>query len=117
MADIVINLDKVSVSLGGRPIFSELSWELQNRQRVGLVGPNGVGKSTLLKLIATELPADDGNIFRQSGLTWGRLEQEPALTSGKTVLAEAMTAVPQLAILEEEMAHLEARMGDPDVYS
>ena len=116
MAEIVLNLDKVSVSLAGRPIFSELSWELQNRQRVGLVGPNGAGKSTLLKLIATELPADEGNIFRQSGLTWGRLEQEPSLPPGRTVLVEAMTAVPQLAAIEEEMARLETRMGDPAVY-
>ena len=116
MADILVNLDKVSVSLAGRPIFTELSWEIQNRQRIGLVGPNGAGKSTLLKLIAQELPADSGNIFRQSGLTWGRLEQEPALPLGRTVLQEALTAVPELAQLEGEMEQVEQRMGQPDVY-
>ncbi|NKQ36637.1 MAG: ATP-binding cassette domain-containing protein [Chloroflexi bacterium] len=79
MAEILINLDKVSVSLAGHPIFHDLSWEIQMKQRVGLVGPNGAGKSTLMRLIAAELPADSGNIFRLSGLTWGRLEQEPAL--------------------------------------
>ncbi|MCB8989077.1 MAG: ABC-F family ATP-binding cassette domain-containing protein, partial [Ardenticatenaceae bacterium] len=117
MAEIVVNLDKVSVSLAGRPIFTELSWELQQRQRIGLVGPNGAGKSTLLKLIATELAADGGNIFRQTGLTWGRLEQEPSLPAGRTVLAEALTAVPELAVLEADMARLEAKMGEPKVYS
>lgn len=116
MAEILINVDKASVSLAGRPIFSELSWEIQDRQRVGLVGPNGVGKSTLLKLIAQELPLDAGNIYRTSGLTWGRLEQEPLLPLGKTVLAEALTAVPEIARLEAEMADLEAQMGDPTIY-
>ena len=116
MAEILINVDKASVSLAGRPIFSELSWEIQDRQRVGLVGPNGAGKSTLLKLIAQELPLDAGNIYRASGLTWGRLEQEPLLPPGKTVLAEALTAVPDIARLEAEMADLETQMGDPAVY-
>lgn len=116
MADILANLDKVSISLAGRPIFNGLSWEIQNKQRIGLVGPNGAGKSTLMKLIAQELPLDDGNIFRASGLTCGRLEQEPTLPSGKTVLTEALTAVPEIAKLEQELAQLETKMGHPDTY-
>ncbi len=116
MAEIVANLDKVSVSLAGRPIFGDLSWELQHGQRVGLVGPNGAGKSTLLKLIAQELEADSGNIFRASGLTAARLAQEPALPPGKTVLAEALTAVPAIADIEQKMARLEQKMGQSAVY-
>ncbi len=116
MAEIIANLDKVSVSLAGRPIFGELSWELQAGQRVGLVGPNGAGKSTLLKLIAQELPADSGNIFRVSGLTWGRLAQEPALPPGQTVLAETLTAVPAIAGIEQKLSHWEQKMGQPEVY-
>ncbi|MCB9418551.1 MAG: ABC-F family ATP-binding cassette domain-containing protein [Ardenticatenaceae bacterium] len=116
MAEVLVNLDKVSVSLAARPIFNELSWEIQDRQRIGLVGPNGAGKSTLLKLIAQELAADDGNIFRLSGLSWGRLEQEPALPPGKTVLAEALTAVPAIADIEAQMERLEHKMGQPEVY-
>ena len=116
MAEIVVNLDNVSVSLAGRTIFQELSWELQWQQRVGLVGPNGAGKSTLLKLIAQELPADSGNIYYKSGLTWGRLEQEPELPSGRTVLQEAMTAVPEIAHVEQQLEQLEQKMGAPAVY-
>lgn len=116
MAEIIANLDKVSVSLAGRPIFGGLSWELQDGQRVGLVGPNGAGKSTLLKLIAQELPADSGNIFRASGLTWARLEQEPVLPPGRTVLVETLTAVPAIATIEQKLRRLEQRMGQPEVY-
>ena len=117
MAEIVMNVDKVGVTLAGRLIFEGIDWELQTGQRVGFVGPNGVGKSTLLKVMAQELTADSGNIFRKSGLTWARLEQEPHLPEGRTVLEEALTAVPELAVLEADMVRLEKKMGDPNVYS
>ncbi len=117
MAEILINLNNIAVSLAGKPIFNELSWEIQNRQRIGLVGQNGAGKSTILKLIAQELTQDSGTIFRQTGLTWGRLAQEPELPDGRTLLDEALTAVPKLAKVEAEMSQLEAKMGDPEVYS
>ena len=116
MAEIVVNLDKVTVSLAGKIIFSGLDWELQLGQRVGLVGPNGAGKSTLLKLITAELPADAGNVFRQPGLTWGRLAQEPEMPGNQTVWEEVSKAIPALLAAEEKMAVLEAQMGDPDVY-
>ncbi len=116
MADILVNLDKVSVSFAGRTIFAGLDWEIQAGQRVGLVGPNGAGKSTLFKLIAQELTADEGNIFRQSGLTWGRLPQEPEMPPGATVLSVALTAVPAIAAIEEELTRLEGQMGDPAIY-
>ena len=117
MAEIVMNLDKMGVTLAGRVIFEGISWELQAGQRVGFVGPNGVGKTTLLKVMAQDLSADSGNIFRKSGLTWARLEQEPQLPEGRTVLQEALTAIPELAHLEAEMERLEQKMGDPDIYT
>ncbi len=117
MAKILVNLDNISISLAGKTIFENLSWEIQQYQRIGLVGPNGAGKSTLLKILAQEWTADQGQIFRIPGLTWGRLEQEPALPPGRTVLEEAMTAKPEIAALEVKMATAETQMGDPAVFS
>jgi ATP-binding cassette subfamily F protein 3 len=117
VAQIIVNLDGVSVNLGGKQIFSGISWELQDGQRIGLVGPNGAGKSTLLKLIAQELPVESGNIFRRSGLSWGRLVQEPRLPAGRTVLQEAGTAIPELDEIESQMAQLETEMGRETVYT
>ncbi|MDJ0755576.1 MAG: ABC-F family ATP-binding cassette domain-containing protein [Ardenticatenaceae bacterium] len=116
MAEVLINLDDISINFSGREIFSGLSWEIQNQQRVGLVGPNGAGKSTLMRIVAGELIPDDGNMFRVSGLTIGRLDQEPVLDSEHTILAEALTAVPELQVIEAQLKQLEGRMGDPAVY-
>ncbi|MEZ4590618.1 MAG: ATP-binding cassette domain-containing protein [Chloroflexota bacterium] len=63
-----------------------------------------------------ELEPDEGNIFRKSGLTWGRLAQEPELPDGRSVLTEAMTAVPQIATVHQKLAALEEQMGTPAVY-
>lgn len=116
MAEIIVKLDRVTVTLAGRPIFSDLTWEIQRGQRIGLVGPNGAGKSTIMKLVAQELSTDAGQVFRLSGLTWGRLEQEPHLPGGRTVLQEALTALPELAAIEQELDALADRMAQPDVY-
>lgn len=117
MAEIIVKLDHIGVTLAGRPIFSDLTWEIQRGQRVGLVGPNGAGKSTIMKLIANEIPANEGQVFRVSGLTWGRLEQEPRLPAGRTVLQEAMSALPELGEIERELDLLADRMAQPDVYN
>lgn len=116
MAEIIVKLDRISVSLAGRPIFADLSWEIQRGQRIGLVGPNGAGKSTLMKLVAQELTADAGSVFRLSGLSWGRLEQEPHLPQGRTVLQEALTALPELGDIEQQLDALADRLGRPEVY-
>ncbi len=116
MAQIIVKLDRISVSLAGRPIFSDLTWEIQRGQRIGLVGPNGAGKSTLMKLIGQELTEDAGAVFRLSGLTIGRLEQEPRLPPGRTVLQEAMSALPELGEIECELDALADRMAQPAVY-
>lgn len=116
MAEVIVNLDKVSVTLAGRPIFAGLDWELQMGQRFGLVGPNGAGKSTLMKILAGELPLDDGNVYRLPGLTWDILPQEPVITPGRSVWQEACTAVPELVAVEARLRELEDSMGDPAVY-
>lgn len=116
MARVLMNLVKVAATLAGRSIFDNLSLELQAGQRIGLVGPNGAGKSTLMRLMAGELPAESGEIFRASGLTWGRLPQEPQMPPGRTVLQEALAADARLFALEQELDEVEARMGEPAVY-
>ncbi|HET7090493.1 MAG TPA: ABC-F family ATP-binding cassette domain-containing protein [Anaerolineae bacterium] len=113
---ISVNLVDVSLNLAGRPILAGLSLEIHADRVTGLVGPNGVGKSSLLKLIAGDYPPDAGTLTRARGVTIGYLAQEPVLAPDRTALAEAMTAVPELARIEAGLERIEARLSDPTVY-
>jgi ATP-binding cassette subfamily F protein 3 len=113
---IACNLDRVSVTYVTEPIFENLSWEIHDDRVVGLVGPNGGGKSTLLRLIAGELATDSGFCTRPEGLTVGYLHQEVRLTPGRTVWQEALTASRALAQVEEALAEVEALLAAPKVY-
>lgn len=116
MGEIIVKLDHVDVSLAGRQILNDLTWEIQRDQRIGLVGANGAGKSTLMKLIAQEITPDSGSIFRLSGMASGRLEQEPLLTPERTVLEEGLSARPELGAIEQELNVLADKMAKPEVY-
>jgi ATP-binding cassette subfamily F protein 3 len=113
---IAVNLDRVSVTYVSEPIFENLSWEIHDDRCIGLVGPNGCGKSTLLRLIADELSSDTGFTIRRKGLTIGYLQQEPRLEAGRSVWQETLAASTDLARVEAELSHIEARLADPSVY-
>ncbi len=71
-----INLRNISLAFGGPPLFEDISLRISKGERICLLGRNGTGKSTLLKVIAGELPPDGGIIDRQQGLRVARLEQD-----------------------------------------
>ncbi|MFT7585947.1 MAG: ATPase subunit of ABC transporter with duplicated ATPase domains, partial [Cellvibrionaceae bacterium] len=71
MAEILLNLDKINFQYTTRLLFNDLAFEVQDGQRIGFVGLNGTGKSTLMKIMAGELQQDSGNIFKISKLTMG----------------------------------------------
>ena len=113
---IIMNLDRVSVTYVSQPIFEDLSWEIHSDRCVGLVGPNGCGKSTLMRLIAGQLISDTGYFVRQPQISVGYLRQEPHLTPGRTVWQEALTASSELLAVEAKLSEVEASLADPDVY-
>ena len=130
MAAIIVNLNDVNQTYFDKPILTGLSWEIQAGQKIGLVGPNGGGKSTLLKLILGLLSPDSGAIWKQKGLTLGYLPQEvtPEALAGEagiadgngaaplTVIEAAMSGSPEIARLRHNLAAKELQMGDPGVY-
>jgi ATP-binding cassette subfamily F protein uup len=79
----LIDLQDISLAFGGAPLFDRISMQIEAGERVCLIGRNGEGKSTLMKLIAGEIDSDGGKIFRRQGLVIARLRQEvPAHISG-----------------------------------
>ncbi len=113
----IIQLDRITINHAGRVIFNNLSWAIGSQDRVGLIGPNGAGKSSLLKAIVGEVTPDSGSITRMQGISVGYLPQEITLRSDQTLIETAMTLPPELAQVDADLAAIEKRLGDPDVYN
>ncbi len=113
----IIQLDHLTITYAGRLIFRDLSWAIDDRARTGLVGPNGVGKSTLFKTILGEVQPDAGTVVRTRGITTGYLPQDVTLTPGRTLLEEAMIPPPELAQVEAQLSQIETQLADPTVYN
>lgn len=86
----ILTLDHISKSYTGRQLFEDASFYLQEGEKVGIIGINGTGKSTLLRLIAGEEEADEGERIVASNLTVALLSQHPVFESGQTVLEAVM---------------------------
>src|SRR4030042_2551157 len=111
---IWISVANVTLILGARPIFKNLTWEVQHDRRIGLIGPNGVGKSSLLKLIVGEYtPEPGGSIVRAKGVTVGYLPQEPELDPEQTAFAAALAGNARVAEVEAALAQIETKRADP----
>jgi ATP-binding cassette, subfamily F, member 3 len=115
---ISVSLSNVTLVLGARAIFRNLNWEIQHDQKIGLIGPNGAGKSSLFKLITGEHnPEPGGGIVKAKGVTLGYLPQQPEFDPAETAFALALAGNPRMAEVEAELQRVEAKMGDPAVYS
>ena len=112
---IIADINTIARVHGGRTIFKELSWTIQDGERIGLVGPNGVGKSTLLRTLAGLETPEAGAVTLRRGARVAYLPQEYSGEAGRGVLAELLAARDDLAGLEARIATLEARMGEPEV--
>ncbi|HTP11747.1 MAG TPA: ABC-F family ATP-binding cassette domain-containing protein [Anaerolineae bacterium] len=113
---LAVNLNNLKLDLYARHILTKVDWEIHDDRCVGLTGANGAGKSSLLKLIAGEIPPDGGSITRAKGLTIGYLQQDPALDPDKTALNETLSASAELHALEKDLLIIEHKLSDPAIY-
>ncbi len=112
---IIADINNLTRIHGGRTIFRALGWTIQDGEKIGLVGPNGIGKSTLLRTLAGIEPPDAGTVVLRRGARVAYLPQEYAGTPGRAVLDELLAARADLHTLEAQIAAAESRMGDPAV--
>jgi ATP-binding cassette subfamily F protein 3 len=88
----VISINNIKKEFGGEPLFSGVSFNLNEKECVGLAGKNGSGKTTLLKIISGEVKPDVGDVSYPKEMTIGYLPQEKLITSQKTIKEEALEA-------------------------
>jgi ATP-binding cassette, subfamily F, member 3 len=96
----------------GEWLFQSLDFQINERDRIGLVGDNGTGKSTLMKMIAGLLPADSGDVVGARDLTFGYLPQDGLFARGRTLLEEALSVFQSLKVLEQEIRQLEHELAE-----
>ncbi|TDL85406.1 ABC transporter ATP-binding protein [Vibrio vulnificus] len=113
---ILLQINQLSKYYGAELILSNMKLEVQNKNRIALVGRNGAGKSTLLKIIAGQLSHDGGEIIKPKGVTIGYMAQDTGLESELTIWDEMLTVFSDLIEQEKELRRLEADMARPDIF-
>jgi ATP-binding cassette subfamily F protein 3 len=110
----MIQLSGAGKRFGHKLLFEDLDWLITTNDRVGVVGANGTGKSTLLKVLAGIETLDYGDVVRTKGISAGYLPQDGLSLSGRTVFAECMSVFEELLSMERELEQLTARMSELD---
>src|SRR5690348_12278783 len=110
----MIQLSAAGKRYAHKLLFENVDWMITAQDRVGLVGANGTGKSTLMKILADLETLDYGSISRGKGITAGYLPQDGLSLSGRTVFAECMEVFADLRAMEHEMEDLTRRMSELD---
>jgi ATP-binding cassette, subfamily F, member 3 len=110
----MIQLSSAGKRYGHKLLFEGADWMITSHDRIGLVGANGTGKSTLMKIFAGIETFDYGSFSTAKGISAGYLPQDGLALSGRTVFAECMAVFSELREMEQEMEDLTARMPELD---
>src|SRR3954467_11799168 len=110
----MIQLSAAGKRFGHKLLFEGADWLITNHDRIGLVGANGTGKSTLLKILGGQETLDYGSISTARGVSAGYLPQDGLTLSGRTVFAECMTVFDDLRQMEEDLESLTRKMSELD---
>jgi ATP-binding cassette subfamily F protein 3 len=108
----MIQFSSAGKRFGHKLLFENADWLITPQDRIGLVGANGTGKSTLMKILAGLETPDYGSITMAKGISAGYLPQDGLTLSGQTVFAECMAVFDELRGMESEMEDLTRRMSE-----
>jgi ATP-binding cassette ChvD family protein len=114
MPEFIYSMHNVRKALGDKVVLDNITLSFFPGAKIGVVGPNGVGKSTLLKLMAGMEKPNNGDAMLAKDATVGILLQEPPLTEGKTVLENVEEGVADVKGLQARMDELGSAMSEPD---
>ena len=102
----MLTVQQLSVAFGGDVLFDTISFRIGGGDRIGLIGKNGAGKSTMLRVLAQQQELTSGQLAYEKNTSIGYLPQDVEHNTGKTVLEEAYTAFPRLQTIEQELQHI-----------
>ncbi|MGK2875598.1 MAG: energy-dependent translational throttle protein EttA [Nocardioides sp.] len=114
MAEYILSLRNVRKAHGDKVVLDNVTMSFLHGAKIGVVGPNGMGKSSLLKIMAGLDQPNNGDVVRDPDSTVGMLQQEPPLTEGKTVLENVEEAVSEIKGKIDRYNDISAQMADPD---
>ncbi len=107
----MLNIHNLSISFGGETLFDEITFRLGAGDRVGLIGKNGAGKSTMLKILSGEQEPDTGQIAKDKELKIGFLKQDIDFIQGRTVIEEAQQAFEEIKAIEKKIDHINEQLA------
>lgn len=112
----MLNLHNVAVSFSGSYLFQGVSFKLSPGDRVGLIGKNGAGKSTMLKILSKEMSLDEGTMACDKNITIGILKQDIDFVQGRTVLEESYEAFAEIKSIERELDRVNTELAERTDY-
>jgi ATP-binding cassette subfamily F protein 3 len=107
----MLSLQNAGKRFGPRVLFLEANWLIRSREKTALVGANGTGKSTLMKVLAGLETLDYGGLQQTRGMSIGYLPQEGLRLTGRTVFEECLTVFDELRDMEREIEHLAGQLA------
>jgi ATP-binding cassette subfamily F protein uup len=111
---LLVSCQNLSHAFGGRTLFENISFGINEKDKIGLIGPNGVGKSTLLKIILKRIKPDKGEIVHKTGISFGYLEQQPEFDNNKSWMENILAVTDDYAHAFEWISKLSLSEVDGD---
>ena len=108
----MLNVHNLSISFQGDDLFKNISYRIGSKDRIGLIGKNGAGKSTMLKILSNEMEGDTGEIATDKDLKIGFLKQDIDFEEGRTVLEETYEAFIDIKIIEKKIENINDKLSN-----
>ena len=112
----MLNIHNLSISFQGEYLFEEITFKLGLGDRIGLIGKNGAGKSTMLRILSKEQEADSGQIAADKNMKIGFLKQDIDFDLGKTVLEESYQAFKEIKTCERQLEEINTQLAERTDY-